>query len=141
MSGRLLCLALASAALLAAGCDARTVDFKSADTNQGKQLFVKNCGGCHAMQDAATAGTVGPDLDDAFRAARTKTGGGFDESTFFQITLDQMRLAAPPMPHFDEPPQKLPEDQLVDIAAYVATFAGKPVQAQQAAGSGTTSSP
>ena len=143
MSGRLLCLALASAALLAAGCDARTVDFKSADTNQGKQLFVKNCGGCHAMQDAATAGTVGPDLDDAFRAARTKTGGGFDESTFFQITLDQMRLAAPPMPHFNEPPQKLAEDQLVDIAAYVAKVAGKPVQAQQGAvtATGTTTSP
>jgi len=144
LSGRLLCLALASAALLAAGCDARTVDFKSADTNQGKQLFVKNCGGCHAMQDAATAGAVGPDLDDAFRAARTKTGGGFDESTFFQITLDQMRLAAPPMPHFNEPPQKLAEDQLVDIAAYVAKVAGKPVQAQQAAGgtrTGTTTLP
>ena len=135
---------LVGAALLLVGCSGRTVDFKSADTNQGKQLFVNNCGRCHAMQDAATAGTVGPDLDDAFRAARSKVGGGFDESTFFQITLDQMRLAAPPMPRFDEPPQKLPEDQLVDIAAYVAKFAGKPVQAQQAAGgtgSGTTTSP
>jgi mono/diheme cytochrome c family protein len=137
-------LALVGAALLVAGCDARTVDFKSADTNQGKQLFVKNCGGCHALQDAATVGAVGPNLDDAFRAARSKAGGGFDESTFFQITLDQMRLAAPPMPHFDEPPQKLPEDQLVDIAAYVAKVAGKPVEAQQASGgtsTGTTTSP
>jgi mono/diheme cytochrome c family protein len=136
-------LVLVGAALLLAGCSGRTVDFKSADTNQGKQLFVKNCGGCHVLQDAATAGTVGPDLDDAFRAARSKTGGGFDESTFFQITLDQMRLAAPPMPHFDEPPQKLPEDQLVDIAAYVAKFAGKPVQAQQGTGTATatTTSP
>ena len=93
------------------------------------------------MQDAATAGTVGPDLDDAFRAARSKAGGGFDESTFFQITLDQMRLAAPPMPDFDEPPQKLPEDQLVDIAAYVATVAGEPIQAQQGADTATATSP
>lgn len=136
-------LVLVGAALLLAGCSARTVDFKSADTNRGKQLFVSTCGGCHAMQDAATAGTVGPDLDDAFRGARSKAGGGFDESTFFQITLDQMRLAAPPMPDFDEPPQKLPEDQLVDIAAYVAKFAGKPVQSQATGGTGTgtTTSP
>jgi mono/diheme cytochrome c family protein len=133
---------LVGAALLLAGCSGRTVDFKSADTNQGRQLFVKNCGVCHALADAATVGAVGPDLDDAFRAARSKTGGGFDESTFFQITLDQMRLAAPPMPHFDEPPQKLPEEQLVDIAAYVAKVAGKPVQAQQAVtATGTTTSP
>jgi mono/diheme cytochrome c family protein len=134
---------LVGAALLLAGCSGRTVDLKSADTNQGKPLFVTNCGACHALADAATVGAVGPDLDDAFRAARSKTGGGFDESTFFQITLDQMRLAAPPMPHFDEPPQKLPEEQLVDIAAYVAKVAGKPVQAQQGAVTvtGTTTSP
>jgi mono/diheme cytochrome c family protein len=139
LAGRLLCLALVGAALVLAGCDARTVDFKSADTNQGKQLFVKECGGCHTLADAATAGTIGPNLDDSFRASRSKIGGGFDESTFFQITLDQMRLAAPPMPHFDEEPQKLSEDQLVDVAAYVAKVAGTPVQQAQAGG--TTTSP
>jgi mono/diheme cytochrome c family protein len=135
LPGRFPCLALLGAAFLLSGCAGRTVDFKSADTNQGKQLFVKNCGSCHTLQDAATVGTVGPNLDNAFFAARTKAGGGFDQSTFFQITLDQMRLAAPPMPNFDEPPQKLPEQELVDIAGYVASVAGKPVQA---AGAGTT---
>jgi mono/diheme cytochrome c family protein len=141
--GRLLPFALAGVALLPVGCAARTVDFKSADTAQGKELFVKNCGGCHALADAATLGTVGPSLDDAFRAARTPKGGGFDDSTFFQITLDQMRLAAPPMPHFDQEPQKLSEEQLVDVAAYVASVAGKPAQ-QQASGTApapTTTSP
>jgi mono/diheme cytochrome c family protein len=141
--GRPLCLALVGVALLLAGCDARTVDFKSADTNQGKQLFVKECGGCHTLADAATLGTLGPNLDDSFRASRTKVGGGFDDSTFFQITLDQMRLAAPPMPHFDEEPQKLSEAQLVDVAAYVAKVAGKPVEQAQAGGTtaGTTTAP
>jgi mono/diheme cytochrome c family protein len=143
--GRLPFLALVSALFLLSGCAARTVDFQSADLTQGKQLFVKNCGGCHALADAATLGTVGPSLDNAFRAARTPAGGGFDDSTFFQITLDQMRLAAPPMPHFDTGPQKLSEDQLVDVAAYVASVAGKPVQpaGQQATGTaaGTTTSP
>jgi mono/diheme cytochrome c family protein len=142
--GRAAFLAFAVTALWLAGCNARTVDFKGADTSQGKDLFVQNCGSCHTLADAATAGTVGPNLDDAFRAARSKSGGGFDESTFFQITLDQMRLAAPPMPHFDQEPQKLSEEQLVNVAAYVALFAGQPQQGQQTAGgtgAATTTSP
>jgi mono/diheme cytochrome c family protein len=143
LPGRLLCLAFVGVALLLAGCAGRAVDSKGADTSQGKDLFVKNCGSCHTLRDAATVGSVGPNLDDAFFAARNQSG--FDESTFFQITLDQMRLAAPPMPNFDEPPQKLPEQQLVDIAAYVASVAGKPAAAagQTTAGTatGTTTSP
>lgn len=131
-----------------AGCAGRAADYASADRAQGKQLFVQNCGGCHTLADAATVGTIGPSLDDAFRGARSERGGGFDESTFFQITLDQMRLAAPPMPDYDNGPQKLPEQQLVDIAAYVASVAGKPQQqspqGQQAVGGttgGTATSP
>jgi mono/diheme cytochrome c family protein len=141
LAGRLLCLAFVGAVLLVAGCAGRAVDPEGADVNQGKTLFVKNCGSCHALQDAATLGTVGPNLDDAFLAARTKEGGSFDESTFFQITLDQMRLAAPPMPNFDEGPQKLPEQQLEDIAAYVAGVAGKPVEAPGATTGATTTTP
>jgi mono/diheme cytochrome c family protein len=141
LSGRLLCLAFICAALLIAGCAGRAADPEGADVGQGKTLFVKNCGSCHALQDAATVGTVGPDLDNAFLAARTKKGGGFDESTFFQITLDQMRLAAPPMPNFDEGPQKLPEQQLEDIAAYVAGVAGKPVAAAGTATGATATTP
>ena len=131
-------LALAGAALLAAGCAGRAVDEAGADTNNGKQLFATNCGGCHTLADAATAGTVGPNLDDAFGAARSEEGGDFDESTIFQITLDQMRLAAPPMPRFDTGPQKLPESDLEDIAAYVASVAGVPPQEQSGGSTGTT---
>jgi mono/diheme cytochrome c family protein len=136
---RLLCLTLAATALALAGCNARTVDFSGADTAAGKELFVKDCGSCHTLADAATAGTVGPNLDDAFAGARSKSGGDFDKSTFFQITLDQMRLAAPPMPHFDQKPYDYSEEQLVNVAAYVAGVAGvTPQQAQQAAGGTTT---
>ena len=137
-SRRALLVAFAGAALLAAGCNARTVDYEGADLNQGKELFVKNCAGCHVLADAATAGTVGPNLDDAFAGARSESGGDFDESTFFQITLDQMRLAAPPMPHFDAGPQKLSEEELVDVAGYVASVAGKPLEQPQAAAGGTS---
>jgi mono/diheme cytochrome c family protein len=123
-----------------AGCAGRAVDYQGADVNEGKELFVQNCGSCHVLADAATAGTVGPNLDNAFAGARDN---GFDESTFFQITLDQMRLAAPPMPHFDAKPYSFSEEKLVDIAAYVASVAGE--KPQEAAGgttpTGTTTSP
>ena len=137
---RLLPLALAGAALLIAGCAGRAVDSSSADLNSGKTLFAKNCGGCHTLADAATAGTVGPNLDDAFRAARSEAGGDFDESTVFDVTLDQMRLAAPPMPRFDSGPQALSEEELRNIAAYVASVAGVPPQSTTGttAGTGTT---
>jgi mono/diheme cytochrome c family protein len=136
---RLLCIGLVGAVLPLAGCAGRAADSASADLANGKELFVQTCGGCHTLADAATLGTVGPNLDHAFQAARTKNGGDFEESTFFQITLDQMRLAAPPMPDYDSGPQKLPDQQLVDIAAYVASVAGEPPaqQDEQAAG-GTT---
>ncbi|MEO8290199.1 MAG: cytochrome c [Gaiellaceae bacterium] len=136
MLGRFLPLALAGAALLAAGCAGRALEAGNADTNNGKQLFASNCGGCHTLADAGTAGAVGPNLDDAFVAARSEEGGGFDASTVFQITLDQMRLAAPPMPRFDSGPQKLPESDLEDIAAYVALVAGLPPKAQGGTGTG-----
>ncbi len=127
-------MALVGALVPLAGCAGRAADFSSADRTQGKQLFVQQCGGCHTLADAATAGTVGPNLDHAFQGARAESGGDFEESTFFQITLDQMRLAAPPMPDYDNGPQALPDQQLIDIAAYVASVAGQP---QEQAGGGT----
>ena len=36
----------------------------SAVLAQGKQLFQQNCGTCHTLADAGTAGKVGPNLDD-----------------------------------------------------------------------------
>jgi mono/diheme cytochrome c family protein len=143
---RLLPLALAGAALLAAGCAGRAVDSASADKAGGKVLFSQNCGGCHTLADAGTAGTIGPNLDDAFRAARSKEGGSFHESTIFDVTLDQMKLAASPMPRFNTGPQALTEAQLQDIAAYVASVAGLPPAAAAGAtgpagAGGTTTAP
>ena len=138
MRGRLhLRVAVLLAALPLAGCAGRAADSSTADVIQGKELFVQQCGGCHTLADAATLGAVGPNLDDAFAAARSEAGGDFDESTFFQITLDQMRLPAPPMPDYDNGPQALEEQQLVDIAAYVADVAGEERQGEQAAGDTT----
>src|SRR5436305_4886777 len=36
----------------------------------GKQLFVSKCGACHTLSHASTTGSVGPNLDVAFRQDR-----------------------------------------------------------------------
>ncbi len=52
---------------LAGGCDLK---HPTANLVRGKQLFVAKCGACHTLSHAATTGTVGPNLDDAFRQDR-----------------------------------------------------------------------
>ncbi len=124
--------ALAGAAVLS-GCGATTASTQGADTAGGKELFAQKCGACHVLADAGTQGQTGPNLDDAFGYPREQ---GFKESTFFEVTLEQMEIPAPPMPEFDDPADKqnfLPEDDRVSVAAYVASVAGKPVKQQAGA--------
>ena len=42
----------------------------TANLVHGKQLFVTKCGVCHTLSHANTTGTIGPNLDDAFRQDR-----------------------------------------------------------------------
>jgi cbb3-type cytochrome c oxidase subunit III len=66
---------------------------------------------------AGSQGTIGPNLDDAFAADRRQ---GFKQSTIQNVVLDQIRLAAAPMP------KNLVKGQdAQDVAAYVAAVAGK----------------
>ena len=115
--------ALLAAVFLATGCAGETTSREGADISSGKQLFSEKCGSCHTMKDAGTQGVVGPDLDNAFGYAR---GQDFDSTTFFEVTLHQMRIPEPPMPDFDEPGTKdyLSDEDLVAIANYVASCAG-----------------
>ncbi len=120
----LVALSLAAGALLAAGCggETATTGLEGSNPTVGKGLFVEKCAACHTLQDAGTVSQVGPNLDDAYARARQE---GFDESTIFRVTLDQIDLAAPPMP------SDLVEGQdAVDVAAYVAQVAGKPAEQQ-----------
>ena len=62
----LLALAVLAGLLLAAsGCG--TTD---PDVERGRILFMQKCGTCHALAQAGTTAQIGPDLDDAFAAAR-----------------------------------------------------------------------
>ncbi len=109
------------------GCGATTTTREGANVDRGKVLFQQKCGSCHVLADAGTAGQVGPNLDHGFMARDQ----GFDESLYFELTLEQMEIPGPPMPDFDEPADEenyLREEDRVAVAAYVASVAGKPVE-------------
>ena len=123
MSGRLVALALVATALLLAGCGGEEEATAPPDLSNGKKLFVEKCGACHVLADAGTQGRSGPNLDHAFGYARSQ---GFDESTFYDITLQQIDLAAPPMPA-----DLVKGQDAVDVAAYVARNARLPAQGKK----------
>jgi cytochrome c6 len=142
---RAACAAVATLAL--AGCGTGGYSTEGSQ-GSGKQLFVARCGTCHALADAGTTQTVGPDLDDAFAQSRE---AGMTSATFAQVVQDQIKFpitqpstGAPGMPDVD---QTLPEcadveddtfcvdDQdgaVGDVSVYVGAVAGtgKPPPAQ-----------
>jgi mono/diheme cytochrome c family protein len=112
--------ALAAVALPASGCGTST-----ADATRGRVLFVQKCGVCHAMAEAGTTAQVGPDLDDAFAAARAAGEGG---DTIEGVVKAQVEF---PRPSNANPAISMPADvvtgqDLEDVAAYVGLYAGVP---------------
>jgi mono/diheme cytochrome c family protein len=112
--------ALAAIALPASGCGT-----SSADTARGRVLFVQKCGTCHTMAEAGTTAHIGPNLDDAFAAARAAGEGG---DTVEGIVKAQVEF---PRPSNDNPAISMPADlvtgqDLEDVAAYVGLYAGVP---------------
>jgi mono/diheme cytochrome c family protein len=65
------------------------------DVAHGKQVFIKNCSSCHTLQAAGATQTIGPNLDNAFSAARTQ---GFEPSTIQQVVADQIRIPLQGLP-------------------------------------------
>ena len=59
----MLMLGLLAALGLSACSDTVGYTQPAGDKIRGKELFVKNCGSCHTLRDAATTGQIGPDLD------------------------------------------------------------------------------
>jgi mono/diheme cytochrome c family protein len=136
---RALALVAVGAALLVAGCGGEeTTGFSGADTANGKELFLNGeaggqpCGGCHTLAAAGTVSDVGPDLDDAFGFAYSQ---GFDDDTFYSVVLGQIDL---PARDGQMPADLVTGQDAVDVAAYVATVAGKDVEGCETAGGGTT---
>jgi mono/diheme cytochrome c family protein len=97
------------------------------DANQGKKLFTGEgkCGGCHELKDAASAGQIGPNLDDAFRQDKAE---GFEESGIQNVVLDQIRF---PREGSVMPADLVEGDDAEDVAAYVAKCAAADPQNEQ----------
>ncbi len=116
----LLLAALAAIALPASGCGT-----SSADVERGRTLFIQKCGTCHGMAQAGTTAQVGPDLDDAFAAARAS---GQTDSTIEGVVTAQVEN---PRPLNENPAVSMPAEivtgqDLEDVAAYVGEYAGVP---------------
>jgi len=117
----LLVLALLAGVVVAgSGCGTT-----SADVERGRVLFVQKCGTCHTMAQAGTTAQIGPDLDDAFAAAREvgETGDTVEGITAAQIESPRPVTANSAV----SMPAGIVEGQdLIDVAAYVGMYAGVP---------------
>ena len=93
------------------------------DKIRGKQLFVKSCGSCHTLRDAATTGKIGPDLDYAFVESRIN---GLGQSTILQVVRAQIAYpVTTPSTGTPGMPANIVEGQDADdVATYVASVAG-----------------
>jgi cbb3-type cytochrome c oxidase subunit III len=114
-------------ALVSAGCgETGTGGISSGgDTVRGEELFKQKCGSCHTLAAAGTAGVVGPNLDDAFAADRAQ---GFEESSIQQLVAGQIKfpVTSPSTGAPGMPADLVTGDDVDNVAAYVASVAGKP---------------
>jgi len=103
--------------LVSAGCSVKQGE--NPNLIVGKQQFVSKCGSCHALARAGTKGTVGPDLDEAFRAVVSEGGG---RGTVRSVVEGQVA--------YPNPAGVMPKDLasgavLKDIAQYIAQSVAK----------------
>ena len=113
-------VALIAAVVAISGCGTTNPDIA-----RGRILFTKDCGVCHTLAQAGTTATIGPNLDDAFAAARE---AGMDGATVEGVVKAQVD---DPRPSNGNPSASMPAhvaegDDLDDIAAYLGKYAGVP---------------
>jgi len=127
---------LAAVAVFAAGCGAvnhiTPGQVKSSNPGEGKALFITNCAACHTLANAGTTGTIGPNLDNAFRYDKLQ---GFALSTIRDVVRGQIAYATSitgadiPGTHTESngmPDNLLRGEQARDVAVYVAECAAVP---------------
>jgi plastocyanin len=96
------------------GCGGIKRSGNNPDLIVGKQEFVAKCGACHKLARADTKGTVGPDLDEAFR---TDIAEGLERSAVETVVEGQVENPN----RFGVMPSGLASGStLADIAAYVS---------------------
>jgi mono/diheme cytochrome c family protein len=101
------------------GCN---VKHPSSNLVSGKQLFVSKCGSCHTLSHANTTGSVGPNLDDAFRQDRAD---GIKSTSIEGLIAYWIQY---PNSQGVMPAKLVKGQQAQNVAAYVASVASKPGQ-------------
>jgi len=98
------------------GEDAGPVKVESWDED-GKELFVNNCGPCHTLAAAGTDGVVGPSLDDLLAPGGNATFEGSYVQALQAVTCGagQGRM----------PAGILQGENAQDVAAFVGAYAGQ----------------
>lgn len=107
-----LCAAALALPLAACGRD-------EPDLSNGKAMFVEQCGSCHELARAGTAGTQGPSLDAAFQTA---LADGMDRDTVEGIVNKQILH---PRKGSIMPPELVTGDDARDVSAYVGYAAAR----------------
>jgi plastocyanin len=106
-------------AVLAGGC---SLKHSTPNLVNGKKLFVSKCGSCHTLSHAGSQGTVGPNLDDAFRQDRAN---GLKTSDIRGLVDYWIQYPS----EGGAMPARLFEGQAAqDVAGYVAAVAARPGQ-------------
>jgi mono/diheme cytochrome c family protein len=128
------CVAALAALALLGGC---TLKHPTVNIVRGKELFVQKCGACHTLAHANSTGTIGPNLDDAFREDRMS---GFKDHGIQGLVDYWIQY---PNSQGVMPAKLFSGQAAQDVAAYVAAVAAKPGQdtgqlAQAGAVTGTT---
>jgi plastocyanin len=111
--------AMAVTAVALSACGSQSAVQSSDNLVAGKQQFVAKCGSCHTLARAGTKGTVGPNLDDAFRQSLSE---GMGRSVVRGVVAEQIKI---PSRLGKMPANLVHGDTVTDVAAYVAATAAK----------------
>jgi mono/diheme cytochrome c family protein len=115
-------VALVPLALILFALGGCAIKHPTADLVRGKQLFVQKCGVCHTLSHAGSTGSIGPNLDDAFRQDRADGIKSTSIEGFVDgwIQFPNSQGVMPKMIYTGQDAQ--------DVAAYVAAVAAVPGQ-------------
>jgi plastocyanin len=109
--------AMAVTAVALSACGSQQAVQNSDNLVAGKQQFVGKCGACHTLARAGTKGTVGPNLDDAFRQSLSE---GMGRSVVRGVVAEQIKI---PATKGKMPANLVHGDDVTNVAAYVAATA------------------
>jgi mono/diheme cytochrome c family protein len=111
-----------AAALIVVALGGCAIKHPTSNLVTGKKLFATNCASCHTLSHANSTGTVGPNLDDAFRQDRVDgvKSTSIEGLVSYWIQYPNTQGAMPAM--------LLKGQNAQDVAAYVAHVAAIPGQ-------------